>query len=380
MTSRLCPLTERGKSLRQVLSSISAGKVLLAKAEKRERLSSVDRALLGKIIVEVEINALDEHKQSIRKDVWQRWSKEVSDLFTGESSEVYYVPYHIIAGKVIQASGLLHNRLITHRRYLNSNDKKKRSKSTSSDSSDSGASSSQETNKRFRPLPDHFNESVAQSATITEANIEWIKGSSSPKSLLIEKWNATLNLRLKILTNTSVKEYFSMFPGVNLPAGYELVLSEEHANLAAFLSITTLLRQMHTISVPRKRVWRLSREEIRSSVIARVTTSADIDRYCADREALIVTRGIPEQPYIIAVGSSWTTVSKYEIVIFKGLRYPQKDICQAIKTTFSIYWALDCAYSKDSAPCWMFVQRTMFDIVSKYDIEGVPLRELLSKV
>ncbi|KAL4720793.1 hypothetical protein ACJJTC_018198, partial [Scirpophaga incertulas] len=156
--------------------------------------------------------------------------------------------------------------------------------------------------------------------------------------------------------------------------------SEEHANLAAFLSITTLLRQMHTISVPRKRVWRLSREEIRSSFIARVTTSADIDRYCADREALIVTRGIPEQPYIIAVGSSWTTVSKYEIVIFKGLRYPQKDICQAIKTTFSIYWALDCAYSKDSAPCWMFVQRTMFDIVSKYDIEGVPLRELLSKV
>ncbi|KAL4713165.1 hypothetical protein ACJJTC_018810 [Scirpophaga incertulas] len=83
--------TERGKSLRQVLSSISAGKVLLAKAEKRERLSSVDRALLVKIIVEVEINALDEHKQSIRKDVWQRWSKEVSDLFTGENSEVYYV-------------------------------------------------------------------------------------------------------------------------------------------------------------------------------------------------------------------------------------------------------------------------------------------------
>ncbi|KAL4709161.1 hypothetical protein ACJJTC_008089 [Scirpophaga incertulas] len=73
--------TERGKSLRQVLSSISAGKVLLAKAEKRERLSSVDRALLVKIIVEVEINALDEHKQSIRKDVWQRWSKEVSRSF-----------------------------------------------------------------------------------------------------------------------------------------------------------------------------------------------------------------------------------------------------------------------------------------------------------
>ncbi|KAL4706338.1 hypothetical protein ACJJTC_016632 [Scirpophaga incertulas] len=88
--------TERGKSLRQVLSSISAGKVLLAKAERfllkrRERLSSVDRALLVKIIVEVEINALDEHKQSIRKDVWQRWSKEVSDLFTGENSEVYYI-------------------------------------------------------------------------------------------------------------------------------------------------------------------------------------------------------------------------------------------------------------------------------------------------
>lgn len=157
-------------------------------------------------------------------------------------------------------------------------------------------------------------------------------------------------------------------------------MGEEQANLAAFLAVANLLRQMHTVTVPRKKVWKLSREEVRAGFIGLVSTAADILRYCEDREKLITAKGIPNQPYILAVGSSWANVTQYEIVINKTLRYQVPNIFSAIKYTFQVYWALDCAYPKDSAPCWMFVQRAMFQMKSKFDREGVPLRELLSQV
>lgn len=134
---------------------------------------------------------------------------------------------------------------------------------------------------------------------------------------------------------------------------------------------------MPTVSVPRKKLWRLSKEEVRSSFIGRVTTASDIERYCVDRDAFVADKGIPPQPYVIAVGSSWATVTHYEIVVYNGLRYQMPDVCSAIKKIYHIYWALDSAYPKDSAICWMFIQRAMFNMRSKYDIDGVPLRELL---
>lgn len=74
------------------------------------------------------------------------------------------------------------------------------------------------------------------------------------------------------------------------------------------MGIIHLLRQVPAVTVPRKKLWRLSKEEVRSSFIGRVNTASDIERYCV-------------YTYILAVGTSWATVSHYEIVIHNGLRY-----------------------------------------------------------
>lgn len=140
------------------------------------------------------------------------------------------------------------------------------------------------------------------------------------------------------------------------------------------------MRQMPTINVPRKKLWKPSREEVRAAFIAKVSTPAEIERFCTDREAYVLSKGIPEQPYIVAVGISWSQIIQYEVVIHKGLRYQLPNICSAISTAYEIYWALDCAYPKDSAPCWMFIQRAIYDMKSKFDVESVPLRELLGKI
>lgn len=85
---------ENGKSLRRLLSSVTFGKLLLAKADKEEKLSPRDRAFLVKLIVETELRALNDISATIRKNVWVDWANEVVSLFKGESASIYYVPYH----------------------------------------------------------------------------------------------------------------------------------------------------------------------------------------------------------------------------------------------------------------------------------------------
>lgn len=138
---------------------------------------------------------------------------------------MYYVPYHVVGGKVIQASGLIHNRLITHRRSLAPESKSKKRR-VDSDSSDSGSSSKssnhcENTNKRVRPLPDEFQDISGQ--VYCKENLDWLRGSSSPPETLLSKWQATLDQRAKILKEISYAEYFNSFLGLKLPKGYELV-------------------------------------------------------------------------------------------------------------------------------------------------------------
>ncbi|KAL4703683.1 hypothetical protein ACJJTC_005247 [Scirpophaga incertulas] len=140
----------------------------------------------------------------------------------GESKELYYVPYHVVDGKVIQASGLIHNRLITHRRSLAAVGTKKRNSD-----SDSGCSSKSSTasklHKRIRPLPDEFKESEHINC---QQNLDWLQGTSYPQETLKHRWQSTFDARIKILKEVSFIEYFKRFPGLSLPNGHKLLTSD----------------------------------------------------------------------------------------------------------------------------------------------------------
>ncbi|KAL4703692.1 hypothetical protein ACJJTC_005256 [Scirpophaga incertulas] len=155
---------------------------------------------------------------------------------------------------------------------------------------------------------------------------------------------------------------------------------EEQANIVALLGIVALLRQMHTVAVPKKKIWRLTRDETRISFLARIPTASEVEIFSIQREAFNASKGIPNQPYILAVGPSWKNIHLFEIITTAGPRYQVSTICEAVKLTYNLFWALDCAYPKASFPCWMLIQRAMFDMTSKFDVEGVPLRELLSQL
>lgn len=153
----------------------------------------------------------------------------------------------------------------------------------------------------------------------------------------------------------------------------------ECVNLAVFLSIIAVMRQGYWIYVEEgKGRWRLSREAIRASFMGRVDTVADIGSFCDARAKLVKEKGIDEQPFIVAVGPSYTQISHYELVMYKGMSYQFSDIVSAIKATYQVYWALDSSYPRDCEMIWMFIQRALFRMTTERDKVGVPLRQLFA--
>ncbi|KAL4719005.1 hypothetical protein ACJJTC_013756, partial [Scirpophaga incertulas] len=213
---------ETGRSLHHLLSSCTFGKVLLEKASRGEKLNSRDRAFIVKLIVETELRSLNTVTNSIRKEIWENWANEVVFLFKDEAKNIYYIPYHVVGGKVIQASGLFQNRLITHRRLLAISTNNKRKSSTSSEGSDCGVIIQKQL-KRNRPLPESF-KSFSDANVTAESCLDWLRNSSSPCDLVAAKWVATFELRNKILSEgLSHEEYFKTFPALTLSNGHKLL-------------------------------------------------------------------------------------------------------------------------------------------------------------
>jgi hypothetical protein len=212
-------------NLRNLLGSDTTGKELIKKSETGQNLCPRDRACIVKLVVEKELKSLQKIGNTIRKDVWIKWADEVVKLFPKETSSIYYVPYNVVEGRVTQASGLIHNRLITHRRSLGSDRKRRASSSSSSESSDSGCQSNKSDNdgaKRNRPLPDTLIQ-ASSSDSDKDLDIDWLKGSSSPEETVNVKWQNTFHQRNKLLASLPYEEYFNTFPALLLPTGYQLV-------------------------------------------------------------------------------------------------------------------------------------------------------------
>lgn len=159
------------------------------------------------------------------------------------------------------------------------------------------------------------------------------------------------------------------------------IVGEEQSSVAALRCIPYLLKQIAPVPVKSKgKKWKPARSEVSRAFISYVSSPGDIERCINDRLKLIESKGIPFGLFIIAVGSSWSTITQYEVVVSKTVRYQFSNIKSALTTALKIYFALDIEYSADAAPCWMFVQRAAFKIITKFDVlyeKSVTLRELI---
>lgn len=160
-----------------------------------------------------------------------------------------------------------------------------------------------------------------------------------------------------------------------------LTAGEEQGSVAALRCVPYLVKQVApVVSKPKGKKWKPARSEVAQAFISLVTSPGDIQRCIADRATFIQHKGISLGPFIIAVGDSWSSITQYEVVVTKNIRYQFSDIKTAVTTAFKIYFSLDLEYASDAALCWMFVQRAVYKIVTKFDAlydKSVTIRELV---
>ncbi|KAL4704923.1 hypothetical protein ACJJTC_009281 [Scirpophaga incertulas] len=421
----------KNPSLKSILEKTSIGKPLLSK----QILTTRDRKVLTALIVEAEVRKLKKVTDPIRKEAWDKWTSEITTLFPTEAKAVYYSPFRLIDGRAIQASGLIVNRLITVRRKLAPHHRRSSSVSSENSSSSGGKKRKTDTESqtRVRPLPESFSLKNISNQSTAKENLQWLKFSSSPRDLVDTKWKDCLRERLMVLQEGGHLNYFLEFPALQCPWGYELLASdfenicpdakgkfeekfpiikgrlltlldeksqeltradttiqtvldlatcgEEQANVAAFLAIPLLLKQMHTIPVKGvRKPWHPSRSEVSNAFLSLVPSTSDLDKHYCDWEAKLKEKKIPLLPHIVAVGACWESIEQYDLIISKEVRYTFQNVCDAVTNTFKILWALDLPYSKDCVPIWMFIQRSIYMVKSKYDTEGTPMLDLLISV
>ncbi|XP_063622637.1 uncharacterized protein LOC134794782 isoform X1 [Cydia splendana] len=227
--SKLIGNITAGVSLKHILETSSIGKPLLNK----KILSFSERKILTALIVEAEVRKLKKNTDPIRKEVWDTWTSQIIQFFPGETKGVYYNPFRLVDGRVIQASGLIVNRLITVRRKLNAENRcRSRSRNSSSDKSSDSSGDQKKRKKsavkspaRVRPFPDSF-QIISTSQESEKDTMQWLKHSSSPRELVETKWNSCLHERMAALQEGDHVSYLSIFPALQCPWGYKLLASD----------------------------------------------------------------------------------------------------------------------------------------------------------
>lgn len=151
--------------------------------------------------------------------------------------------------------------------------------------------------------------------------------------------------------------------------------------MAALRSIPYLVKQVPPVKTNIKgKKWKPTRVEVSQAFISFLTSPGDVNRFIEDRVSLTQNQGISLGPFIIAVGESWSAITQYEVVVTRNIRYQFSDVKSALTTAFKIYFALDVEYAGDASLCWVFLQRAVFKIITKFDAlydKSVSIRELV---
>ena len=95
------------------------------------------------------------------------------------------------------------------------------------------------------------------------------------------------------------------------------------------------------------------------------------------RRAKLASFGLTVQPYIIAVGSD-AIHAVYVVVDSK--KYEVPTVLKAVDICFKAFQALHAAYPVESYPVWIFLQRAVFDITTKWDREVISVNSLLTEL
>ncbi|KAF4531566.1 hypothetical protein B566_EDAN013570 [Ephemera danica] len=273
-----------------------------------------------------------------------------------------------------------------------------------------------------------FNSKKATSKREELEALQWLENNIEPFQTVSDKWKATTASRLANIGRT-IRSQFERFKALKQPNGYSLIdidfsslhpgkesvlfnlwptiadkliklvtaakekslsplvlellrsasqvdASQELKNLCAFFILPFICPVSRTL-VANNISWRPSASEVQRSFI--LLDASQVTEANDDRRKFCQEKGLSLQPYIVLVGPNLCSITA-RFVIIENIFYKVETILKAVDVCFKSFFVFNATYQVECEHIWLFVQRKVFEITTKYDNNFTRLEELLLKL
>nr|XP_049697279.1 uncharacterized protein LOC110383436 [Helicoverpa armigera] len=387
--------------LKNLLLKSNEGQGLLNLYSEQGKLSNNGRRKVCNIIIK-DLMQSDPNKR-IDSSLLLTKAQEITEVFKKENISTYFIPYINDTKLKIKrcAKGKLYDCLQNRRRELREAKviKKKNGSNINNNSNE----------------PE-----VVEEDGGADEDIQWLQNCTEPWHLVIEKWEKTSKNRLKEIETSemTIGAYINKYPVLKTPRGHELLIEdfqflyplsgnklfeifptiknnifkvalsktqvtevkeileqlqllnkndehyEEVESILAFMLLPLLLG--NPTHRTKKQVWRPSKAEVKDGFITHVLRPMDVQAAIAHRREKYLRYKLTLQPVIVIVGSSYTDIQKYFVVV-NDLFFETNSILKAVDTCFKIFHSLHCQYPTESVCVWNFIQLGLYQLKTKWD-------------
>jgi len=106
--------------------------------------------------------------------------------------------------------------------------------------------------------------------------------------------------------------------------------------------------------------WTPSRAELVDGFLPIVKAADQIEGHIRERREFLRKKKCLLQPYVLAVGTSFSDITSYYIVMYEGMFYRVNTLTRAFDLAYKILWAANLCYSDDSKVCWFVLQKVIY--------------------
>lgn len=128
--------------------------------------------------------------------------------------------------------------------------------------------------------------------------------------------------------------------------------------------------------------WKPSKCQVLDAFIFRVDTQADVSEgieiqrnHIKQKQVKLNWKSVLLQPFVLAVGTSWSEIEQTCIVVDRVL-YTFTTIIEAVEVCFQLFHSLHAEYPLESHNTWEFIQQGVYGIYTEFDWNNQATAEL----
>ncbi|XP_030762270.1 uncharacterized protein LOC115887090 [Sitophilus oryzae] len=263
----------------------------------------------------------------------------------------------------------------------------------------------------------------------TKNDLLWLQHNTEPWHTVEEKWKSTFKYRKNLLESSSIPndELTKIFNILKNPMGHTLIdwdfkeLHEESygklfsgfdnifkilvdlrrktlnknehllldiienpqdnfaSNTREYIQLSLLISLLPPKQFKRcSKAWIPSTDECKEGIVSHVKIPGDIPKAIEDKKKKLAKYGLTLQPFVIIEGASYNNISNV-YVSFNNILYKVNSVLKGVDTCFQIITIFDLKYPYEAEHVWLFLQKSVYNIHTKYD--NIPnILDIINKI